>query len=352
MDPVMRRLADAGQKTITCSIIDEPWRHQTWDNWSGMVKWTKKKSGKWEFDYTAFDKWVEFMISLGIDEQISCYSMISWASTTPYFDEASGAKKEINIMPGNAEADEMWKIFLTDFRKHLKQKGWLKKTAIALDERPDKVVRATCELVKKYAPELRVVSAVNAPSKMSPFVDDISPIFGHSGGDVPALAKARKKEGKVTTFYVCTGPARPNTFAHSTAAEPHWLIFYAAANNFDGFLRWAYNSWTENPFKNTMHRARNWPATDCFFVYPGNRTTMRFERLRDGVEDFEKIQILRAAAVKPNASSSLKKAVAELESYLAGTFTVKAGNGPAYAEQVAQARALLDNASSLLRAPK
>ena len=349
MEPVMRRLAQAGQKTITCSIIDEPWRHQTWDAWSGMVKWKKKKSGKWEFDYSAFDKWVAFMMSLGIDKQISCYSMISWADTAPYFDESAGAEKRVKITPGNAEADEMWGIFLDDFRKHLRKKGWLEKTAIALDERPDAIVRATCELVRKHAPELKVVSAVDRPSKMSPFVDDISPVFHHSGGDVPALAKSRKKAGKTTTFYVCLNPAKPNTFAHSAAAEPHWLMLYAAANDFDGFLRWAYNSWTENPFKNTFHRARPaWAPTDCFLVYPGNRTTMRFERLRDGIEDFEKIQILRERAEKPGASAELKKSVSALNSFLAETFTVENGGGNAHAEQVKRARELVDAASATL----
>ena len=31
MKPVMKRLADAGQKAITCSLIDEAWNAQTYD---------------------------------------------------------------------------------------------------------------------------------------------------------------------------------------------------------------------------------------------------------------------------------------------------------------------------------
>ncbi len=36
-----------------------------------------------------------------------------------------------------------------------------------------------------------------------------------------------------------------------------------------------------------------WPAGDCLLVYPGPRSTIRFERLREGIADFEKIRIVR-----------------------------------------------------------
>ena len=36
----------------------------------------KRADGTWAFDYTVFDRWVEFMMSVGIDQQINCYSMV------------------------------------------------------------------------------------------------------------------------------------------------------------------------------------------------------------------------------------------------------------------------------------
>ena len=43
-----------------------------------------------------------------------------------------------------------------------------------------------------------------------------------------------------------------------------------------------------------------WPSGDCFLVYPGNRSSIRFERFREGIEDFEKIRLLREwAAASP-----------------------------------------------------
>jgi len=67
--------------------------------------------------------------------------------------------------------------------------------------------------------------------------------------------------------------------------------WYAAAFGYDGFLRWAYDSWTADPARDARHAL--WPAGDCFLVYPGARSGIRFERLREGIVDFEKVGILR-----------------------------------------------------------
>lgn len=348
LTPLMTRLRDLGQKVITCSIIEEPWNHQTYDDWNSMVRWTRKRDGSWAFDYSAFDAWVSFMTEkIGIAEQISCYSMLPWTMKISYFDEAEKTQKTFPLDIASPSFDEVWGAFLSDFKKHLAKKGWLEKTCIALDERPDAQIDAARKTLARHAPELGIVSANDHPTRMSDFVRDISPVFQHSGGDIPALAAQRRREGKKTTFYVCVNPARPNTFTHSAPAEARWLGLYAAANGFDGILRWAYNSWNENPFATTAFG--NWPAGDCFLVYPGNRSSMRLENFRDGLEDFEKILVLRERASAKNASPKLKAAVAALDDYLKKTFTVAAGGGSDHTAQVSRALALIDDATRFLK---
>lgn len=340
----MERLRDLGQKVITCSVIEEPWGHQTYDDWESMVKWRRTAAGKWRFDYSAFDAWTNFVMNeIGIDAQISCYSMLPWSMRLRYFDEAAGTEKQLTLDVVSPQFEEVWGAFLSDFRKHLSEKKLLDRTCIALDERPDAQLDAARKVIGKFAPELKIVSANDHPTRMSTFVYDVSPVFGHSGGDVPALAEKRRAEGKKTTFYVCTQPERPNTFTHSAPAEAHWLGLYAAANGFDGILRWAYNSWNENPFATTAFG--KWQAGDCFLIYPGNRSSMRLEHFRDGLEDFEKIAILRSRAREKNAPEALKKSVAALDAFLRETFTVAAGGGNAHEEQTLRALELLDAAS-------
>jgi len=63
-------------------------------------------------------------------------------------------------------------------------------------------------------------------------------------------------------------------------------------------LRWAYNSWPKEPHLDSRFSKRSaWGSGDTYLVYPYNRSSIRFERLIDGIEVFEKVRVLRAARV-------------------------------------------------------
>ena len=83
----------------------------------------------------------------------------------------------------------------------------------------------------------------------------------------------------------------PNTFTFSPPVEATFIGWYAMAAGFDGFLRWSYCSWVKDPLRDS--RFRTWPAGDTYLVYPGARSSIRFERLVEGIQDAEKIRILR-----------------------------------------------------------
>ncbi len=300
MKPLMKRLADAGQKVILASIMHEAWGGQTYDHFPSMIQWVRKADGSMRWDYTIFDKWVHFMIhEIGIKDQISCYTMVPWSNKLRVYDEKSGSYVDLPCNPGSAEYEKLWGPFLADFTKHLEKKGWMDIACIGMDERPDHMVRAANAVMKKYGPKFKVVSAVNSPSKASAIVHDMSPIIGHTNMVTPQMLAERKRAGKKTTYYVCVNPARPNTFTQSPLVESEWLGIFAAVHEFDGFLRWAYNAWNRDPMESTVFG--NWPAGDCFLVYPNNQSSLRFEKLRDGLEEFEKIHIMRKRAQKDPA---------------------------------------------------
>jgi hypothetical protein len=105
----------------------------------------------------------------------------------------------------------------------------------------------------------------------------------------------RRANGQYTTFYVCCSPSYPNTFTTSYHYEAEILGWYNIAHDYDGMLRWAYNSWAEDPQYDS--RYGNWMSGDTYFVYPYNRSSIRFEKLRDGIEVAEKIRQLRREGV-------------------------------------------------------
>lgn len=343
--PLMKRLAAAGQKCITTTLLDEAWNGQTYDTFPSMVRWIRGVDGQMRYDYTALDAWVSFMHDeIGIRGQISCYTMIPWHLRVRFFDEATGRYDSIRAVPGTPEYTELWAPFLRDFHAHMQQKGWAGKTCISIDERPDNMVRAAMKLLEQEAPSFRISSAVDKPSDLTREVYSIAPVITHAGTALGDLLKERQAAGKLTSFYVCLHPKKPNTFTHSTPAEAEWLGFFAAANHLDGFLRWAYNSWNRNPFECTdfVH----WPSGDCFLVYPGNRSSIRFERLRDGIENYEKINLLRARACKsPEAAA----AVQHMDEILADIFSVERSTGDTHSDDVKRARLLIEQTARRLR---
>lgn len=303
MRPVMKMLADAGQKSVTTTIMNRPWNGQTEDAFGSMVTKIRRIDGTWLYDYTIFDRWVEFMFSLGIDKQINCYSMIPWALEFDYYDQATSSNTTIQATPGSQEYNEYWGSFIADFARHLKSKGWFEKTMIAMDERPMESMQAVLSLIRNIEPGFKISLAGNYHEPINYEIADFSEGFAPKK-EFPESAKAKRKElGLTTTIYTCCAEAHPNMFVISDPDEAAWLGWFAQAEGYDGYLRWAYNSWTLDPLTDT--RFRTWPAGDCFVVYPGGRGSVRFSKLVEGIQDFEKVRILRAQWQKEGNEAKL-----------------------------------------------
>ena len=306
LKPLMEMLARAGQKVITVSVNKKPWAGQTYDPFESMIRWQKTKDGSWEYDYTVFDNWVEFMIDLGVKEQINCYSLIPWTSELVYFDEKKGEEQSIPIKPGSREFEQMWTPFLKDFSAHLKERGWFQRTNLAMDERNPQDMKEMLDFIGKAAPGFGIALADNHNSyKLFPDrIKDLS--ISHSKGMIDREdLEYRKSKGFSTSFYVCCGDEFPNTFTFSDPAEAVFLGWYAAAAGFDGLLRWSFCSWVKDPLRDS--RFRTWPAGDTSIVYPGARSSIRFERLIEGIQDAEKIRILISEFEKSSSEEEKHK---------------------------------------------
>lgn len=335
MRPVMRMLAEAGQKSVTATIMSRPWNGQTEDAFGSMVTKIRRIDGTWLYDYTIFDRWVEFMFSIGIDRQINCYSMIPWALQFDYIDQATSSPATFQAAPGSEEYNEYWGAFIADFARHLKAKGWFEKTMIAMDERPLESMQAVLGLIRKVEPAFKISLAGNYHEPVIYDIVDFSETFSGKQ-EFPESAKAKRKElGLTTTFYTCCAEAHPNMFVISNPDEAAWLGWFAQAEGYDGYLRWAYNSWTIDPL--TDARFRTWPAGDCFVVYPGGRGSVRFSKLVEGIQDFEKVRILRSRWQETGNEAKLGQLTGILKSFTSETVLAE---GPTKA--LAAAKSFLD----------
>ena len=307
LKPLLTMLAQAGQKCITTTLIEDPWAGQTFDPYGSMIKWVKKADGTWSYDYSVFDLYVNLAMESGIKEQINCYSMVPVGNKFSWFDEKSSKTITIESIPGTKAYEDMWRSFLHDFKGHLKAKGWLNKTAIALDEREEEEMEKMFVFLKEAAPELKISMAGFYYGKINPAIYDFSSNWRHVDTLAGDVIDARRRSGLKTTYYVACGIPKPNNFTFSPPAESCYEGWFASAMGFDGFLRWAYNSWPENPLLDS--RFTRWPSGDTYFVYPNAQSSVRFERLREGIQDYEKIRILR----KELAEHPSRKAAAARE---------------------------------------
>ncbi len=299
----MKHYADAGGNVITASITHKPWNAQTHDYFESMVTWMKKADGTWYFDYTIFDRWVEFMMDLGVTKQINCYSMIPWRLSFQYYDQATNQLRFIETQPGEPEYEDLWGSMLTSFATHLKKKGWFEKTFIAMDERPMEAMQKTLKVIRKADKNFKISLAGNLHPELLQDIDDYCISYGQSF--TPEMKEQRRKAGQISTYYTSCSHPYPNTFTFSPPAQSEWLAWHAASENLDGFLRWAYNSWVLEPLLDS--RFRTWAAGDTYFVYPGGRTSMRMERLVEGIQQFEKINLLKKEFEKQNNQQGLQK---------------------------------------------
>src|SRR3546814_397171 len=146
-----------------------------------------------------------------------------------------------------------------------------------MDERPLKAMQAVIELVKSVDEDFKISLAGNYHSEI------VADIYDYCIGSAQQIGadtvQQRREEGKKTTYYTCCVEAYPNTFTFSPPAESAWLALHSAAKGYDGYLRWAYNCWVKDPLHDTRFRA--WPAGDTYLVYPGGRSSIRFEQLID-----------------------------------------------------------------------
>lgn len=303
LEKELQSYADAGGKVITTSIMHHPWGGQTYDPFESMITWMKRVDGTWYFDYTIFDKWVELMMKVGVTQEIGCYSMIPWKLSFQYFDQATHSLKEMKMKPEDPAYADFWLTMLKDFARHLKAKGWFDITHIAMDERPKKDMDRAFAIIHEADPDFKVSLAGALHEELSDQLDDYSIALADKFSE--ETKRARRAANKKTTFYTCCTESHPNTYTFSHPAEAAWIGWYAVKEHLDGYLRWALNSWTIEPLLDSRFLA--WGAGDTYLVYPGARSSIRFENLVAGIQAYEKIRILKADWQKEGNKSALNR---------------------------------------------
>ena len=237
--------------------------------------------------------------------------------TFRYYDESQGKDVNLKTSTSSNEYKELWTSFLQSFAAHLNEKGWFEKTNIAMDERGLSNMLDAYSVAQEAVPGLTLSLAGNYHSELVDKLADYCLAFGQSF--TATELKNRRAKGWYSTFYTCCSEKEPNIFTNSLPAEATYLPLFGVANDFDGYLHWSWLNWPDTPL--TDSRFRLFAPGDTYVVYPGPRSSVRWERFIEGVEQAEKVRILRAEYKDNGDSDALKKLNNAVSAFSSGVLT-------------------------------
>ena len=318
----LKEYLSLGARDLVATVVEEAWNHQCYYSSPSMVKWIEQEDGTFKFDYTWFDKWVELAIECGVIDpvnklgQIKCYSIVPWGNKIGYTTK-DGSYVSTAFTPGSSAWTNMWSQFLTDFMAHTEEKGWFDITYISLDERGITDLQHSIELIHSIQNEdgesFKISSALNyslsGDTSFTDQIDDISMNYGHvphNSDSFQAFCEHRRELGLVTTVYTCTGNY-PSSFVTSDPIDASYAIWYTLYQNSDGYLRWAWDAWTNDPLTDVSYKS--FEPGDMWFIYPTEKgevsdtyyySSPRYEMTKQAVRDINKAKYLMSLSDQLN----------------------------------------------------
>lgn len=279
----------------------------------------------------------------------------------------------------------MFSSYVKQIESHLRDKGWLDMAYIYWFDEPDPkdyaFVRGGMERLKKYAAGLKTMLTEEPVDALAGPIDiwcPVTPNYSH-----PAAEK-RRAHNERFWWYVCCGPKAPycTLFIDHPATELRVWLWQTWQRDVRGILVWESNYWTsiaaypdkpQNPYDDPMGYVSGystpkgtkqfWGNGDGRFLYPplaaaapgasgptpilaGPVSSIRWEMLREGIEDYESLYLLRDLLAKQRDKLSPDR-VRQLESLLQVPETVTrdmttfaTDPSPLYARRAAIAEAI------------
>ena len=230
---------------------------------------------------------------------------------------------------GTAAYAALFRGYVGAVQEHLRQRGWLDEAFVYWFDEPDpkdyefvmngfrKLAEAGPDITRMLTEQVEE-DLIGGPNLWCPVSYNFQ----------PEQVEARQSAGERFWWYVCTGPKAPycTLFIDHPATELRVWLWQTWERSIDGILVWQTNYWTsgaaypdhpQNPYEDPMGwvsgystpagTRRAWGNGDGRFVYPpeaaagaadgpvldGPVDSIRWEMLRDGIEDYEYLVMLR-----------------------------------------------------------
>jgi hypothetical protein len=319
LEGYVNSLADLGQKAITVIASEIPWSGQRCyrvknypsDLFEYSMIRVERDGFGYHYDFSVVERYIDLCMKYGIDKEIEVFGLMNiWldpeygytgiAEDYPdgirirYYDRNDGAFKYIR------NGEEI-KAYIKALEKFFIEKDLIDRVRIVADEPGDiERYKRSLETIREVAPGFRFKSAINHSEFIEEFKNIISDFVPILPGVCEKWETLKELKSKVTgriLWYVCCWPPYPNTFISSPLVESRLIGILTAFMGLDGFLRWNYTVWPEDPRNRISYRFPHWKAGDTNFVYPGKDgrpiLTLRYKNLKRGIEDYELLMMFK-----------------------------------------------------------
>jgi len=296
-------------------------------------------------DFTDFDRGARrYLDEFGFN----AYNLhLDGLGTGSFYDRTEGIFA--GFRQGTPEYDSLLSQYLKQVEDHLARNGWLGREYIYWFDEPDPkdypFVREGMLNIRKNAPRLTRFITEHRPG---PEIMDVSEIgctiFDRI--DPKAVAELAPK-GREFWSYLCTGPKSPwvTLFIDHPAVNMRMWLWMTYKWGLKGILVWRADYWSsptlfppdilQNPWADPMSytvgygvpfgQVNHWGNGDGRFLYPPNRdpakdktkylegpvNSVRWEILREGIEDYEYFVLLERAVKEAGARAKDKKLAGE-----------------------------------------
>ncbi len=267
----------------------------------------------------------------------------------------SNLKRKIAAEKFSKEFNQKVNSYLSQVASYFDKHGWKERLVFnsPIDEPNTKQdfeeTREWARLVHEVARDIPFLSTKSPlPEKNDPemgtlrgHVNNFS-IHGNSLNDPQlkqAIIEEQAKGGEMTWYISCDQVyPQPNYFIDAPAMDPVMVPWITARYNMEGILYWAINFWSEtpNPWLDAVTFISGFVCSEGHVLngegslfYPGDFTksytgqpnvngpvsSIRFELLREGIEDYEYLWMLKDSGDKEFADLQIRNLVIDVSSF-------------------------------------
>lgn len=319
-------------------------------NWCPVDIWLEA-DGSFTFDYGNIDRYLDLAFRHGLNAfnlNHTCRTLGIMAALSPdqcnVNNRLTGQRTNGRYGPDTLtqqQCDALFPVLLRHYVEHLAERGWLRHAHFqSMDEPgPQQVAdfQKNYQHVKEIEPRLRRLAAnVGFPSRgfyhyqseLYDHVDIVVPLTSHFESEFAAQAKA---DGKQSWWYVCYSPPPPaaNFFITGEPVSHRALFWQMWKYQVEGLLYWGVNQWVSTLEAPVPDHSPRWPdgpfkpqlAGDGMLVYPGRDIgewwpSIRLAILRDGLEDYEYLRLLKERLEVAEAAGTPQAELAEARALL------------------------------------